>query len=46
MGDMHVGEQDVKFKVQSCEKVGNRAITVMIRTDCHPKSLLDATDLP
>ena len=41
----HAGERDVKFKVQWCEKIGKFATTVMIRTDCHPQSLLDASDL-
>ena len=45
IGNEHAGEQDVKFKVQCCEKTGKFASTVMIRTDCHPQKLLDANDL-
>ena len=43
--DQHAGEQDVKFKVQWSEKTGEFASTVMIRTDSHPQSLLDASNL-
>jgi len=45
VGDQHAGERDVKFKVQWSEKTGEFASTVMIRTDSHPQSLLDASDL-
>jgi len=45
VGYQHAGERDVKFKVQWSEKTGEFASTVMIRTDSHPQSLLDASDL-
>jgi len=40
------GEQSARFKVQWCERSNQGvATTVMIRTDCHPQSLLDVRDL-
>jgi len=45
-GEDKEGTRDAYFKVQWCER-GSKdiATTVMIRTDCHPQSLLDVRDL-
>lgn len=43
--DDYAKKQIALFKVQWCEKPGKYASAVMIRTDCHPQSLLDASDL-
>ena len=45
IGEEHAGERHVKYKVQWCEKLGDFAKTVLIRTDKHPQKLLDATNL-
>ena len=45
IGEEHTGERHVKYKVQWCEKLGDFAKTVLIRTDKHPQKLLDAPNL-
>lgn len=45
-GEDKIGTSDAYFKVQWCERSNNDiATTVLIRTDCHPQSLLDVRDL-
>jgi len=45
-GEDKIGTRDAYFKVQWCERSSKDiATTVMIRTDCHPQSLLDVRDL-
>ena len=40
------GNRDALFKVQWCERINDKIVTtVLIRTDCHPQSLLDVRNL-
>lgn len=45
VGDDHANDRDVLMKGQWREKAGKVVKVVMIRTDAHPQSLLDASDL-